>query len=89
MKNVDLKPSCQFVHQNVAVVSADAKGKMGKDMFCEKLDEMTRAAANEEQCEGQYQSFKDVISFDDEKDIWYFPSFWKGDPPMVPVKSWV
>ena len=85
MRNVELNPSCQFVHQNVAAISADAKGKMGRDKFHEKLDEMTRAAAKEEQCEGLYQSFKDVISFDDEKDIWHFPTLWKGDPPMAPV----
>ena len=85
MKNVELKCSCQFVHQNVTAVLADAKGKMGRDKFHEKLDEMTRSAAIEEQCEGRYQSFKDVIRFDDEKDIWYFPTLWKGDPPMAPV----
>ena len=85
MRNVELTPSCQFVHQNVAAISAEAKGKMGRDKFHEKLDEMTRDAAMEEQCEGQYQSFKDVISFDDEKDVWYFPTLWKGDPPMAPV----
>ena len=85
MKNVELNSSCQFVHQNVAAISADTKGKIGRDKFHEKLDEMTRNAAKEEQCEGRYQSFNDVISFDDEKDIWYFPTLWKGDPPMAPV----
>ena len=65
MKNVQLKSSCQFVHQNVAAISADAKGTMGRNIFNKKLDEMTKAAAKEEQCEGRYQSFKDVISFDD------------------------
>jgi len=85
MKNVKLNSSCQFVHQNVTAVLADAKGKMGRDKFHDKLDEMTRSAAIEEQCEGRYQSFKDVILFDDEKDIWYFPTLWKGDPPMAPV----
>ena len=84
MKKVKLKPSCQFVHQNVAVSTA-TKGRMRRNRFYEKLDEMTRAAAKEEQCERRYQSFKDVISFDDEKDIWYFPSLWIGDPPMAPV----
>ena len=44
MKNVELNPSCQFVHQNVAAISAGAKGKMGKDKFHEKLDEMTRCS---------------------------------------------
>ena len=85
MINVELKPSCQFIHQNVAADSAAAKGRIGRDRFYENLDEITRAAAKEEQCEQRYQSFKDVISFDDESDIWYFPYVWKGDSPMAPV----
>ena len=85
MKNLDLNPSCQFVHQNVAAVPAAAKGKMGRDRFHKNLDEMTRAAAKEEQCEGKYQSFKDVILFDEESDVWYFPALWKGDPSMASV----
>ena len=58
---------------------------MGRDKFHEKLDKMTIAAAKEEQLEGEYPSFKAVIHFDDERDIWYFPNLWKGDPPMAPV----
>ena len=85
IRNLELNPTCLFVHQNVVAISADAKGEMGRAKFHEKLDEMTRKAAMEEQCEGSYQSFKDVIFFDDEKDIWYFPTLWKGDPPMAPV----
>ena len=84
MKNVQLKPVCQFVHQNVVAISADVKGRIGRDKFHEKLDEMTRAAAKEEQCEGRYRSFNDVICFDDE-DIWYFPTLLNGDHPMAPV----
>jgi len=76
MRNVELNPSCQFVHQSLPAVLAATKGKMERDKFRKKkLDEMTKNAAMEEQCDGQYQSFKDVISFDDERDIWYSPNF--------------
>jgi len=85
MKNVELEPSCQFVHQNVAAISAEVKGRVGRNTFYEKLDEMTRAAAKEQHCEGRYQSFNDVICFDDDDDIWYFPTLWNGDPPTAPV----
>jgi len=29
--------------------------------------------------------FSHVIDFSEEKDVWYFPGLWKGDPPMSPV----
>ena len=31
------------------------------------------------------RSFQDVIQFNDEIDVTFFPSLWKGDPPMAPV----
>ena len=85
MKEVRLTPSCNFVHQNVAAVMAGEKGMMGRFKFKEKLDQMTQAAANEEKLGGQYKRFSQVIEFNDEQDVFHFPSLWKGDPPMAPV----
>ena len=85
MKVVNLTPSCHFVHQNVAAVSAGEKGMIGRFKFKEKLDQMTQAAANEENMEGQYRSFSQVIEFNEEHDVYHFPSLWEGDPPMAPV----
>ena len=85
MRKVEMNPSCLFVHQNVPDVLASSKSKMGRQKFHSKLDNMTQAAANVENCEGQYNSFNQVISFDESKDVFYFPSLWKGDPPMAPV----
>ena len=48
-------------------------------------DKMTKAAAKEEQSGGMYAVFNDVIKFDDEKDVWYFPNLWDGNPPMARV----
>ena len=85
MEHVGLTPSCQFVHQNVGAVSGASRGMMGRVNFQEKLNKMTRAAAEEEGLGGHYTLFSHVINFNEEKDVWYFPGLWKGDPPMAPV----
>ena len=87
MKTVNLNPTCQFVHQNVGAVMASSKGGMGSSRFTQKLDVITLAAAKEENCEQSYRSFSDVIQFHNQMDVHYFPSLWKGDPPMAPVNE--
>ncbi len=72
------RPSCQFIHQNA---SSNIQTQVKKAMFANKLNIFTVNAAKEEHCEG-YKEFKDVIKFDDRTDVHYFPSLWKGDPPM-------
>ena len=84
MRQVKLKPRCQFVHQNAG---ASQKGEMGRVKFTQKLDEMTCNAAKEEKCFGQFKCFSDVINFDDQTDIHHFQTLWKGDPPMAPVNQ--
>ena len=85
MTNVDMHLRCHFVHQNVTAVMAESKSKVGRQNFQEKLDLMTNTAAIVEKCESKYRCFQDVIQFDDDKNVTYFPSLWKGDPPMAPV----
>ena len=85
MNQVNLTPGCHFVHHNVTAVMAGEKGAVGRSKFKQKLDEMTQLAAKEEHLEGDYDSFSQVIKFDDEKDVTHFPGLWKGDPPMAPV----
>ena len=82
MSRVNDRPNCQFVHQNVGV---NAKGEMERAKLTQKLNKFTIDAAREENCEGQYESFNDVIEFNDQTDVHYFPGLWKGDPPMAPV----
>ena len=84
MKNVDMKLNCHFVHQNVAAVD-NSKLTLGKESFLDNLNKMTLAAAKTENVSGRYHSFQDVIQFEEKKDISYFPSLWKGDPPMAPI----
>ncbi|XP_078477125.1 interferon-induced very large GTPase 1-like [Lampetra planeri] len=82
MRQVKLSPSCVFVHQNVGDVTAHHKNMEGRRRFKEKLDEMTRMAADQEQC--AVASFDAVIRFDVNSHILYFAHLWEGDPPMAP-----
>uniref|UniRef100_A0A8C2GYV4 Zmp:0000000912 n=1 Tax=Cyprinus carpio TaxID=7962 RepID=A0A8C2GYV4_CYPCA len=70
MKKVRLNPSCVFVHQNVSDVTAGNKNKEGRRQLQEKLDEMTKLAAKEEECDAE--CFSDVTKFDIQNDVRYF-----------------
>ncbi|XP_067309413.1 interferon-induced very large GTPase 1 [Pseudorasbora parva] len=82
MKKIRLNPSCMFVHQNVSDVSAGEKNMEGRRRLQEKLDEMTKLAAKEEDCDTEF--FSDVITFDVQNDVKYFAQLWEGSPPMAP-----
>ena len=86
MKKLELKPSCQLVHQNVTSIAAGSKLTQGRANLVENLNKLVKYAAKEEQSESKYYTtFDQVVSFDLENDVWYLPSLWKGDPPMAPV----
>ncbi|XP_053878351.1 interferon-induced very large GTPase 1-like [Malaclemys terrapin pileata] len=82
MKKVNLSPSCLFVHQNVGDITANEKNMEGRRRLQEKLDEMAVIAAQQEFCD--VTCFSDVIQFDVNTHIHYFPHLWEGDPPMAP-----
>uniref|UniRef100_A0A8C1UY15 VLIG-type G domain-containing protein n=1 Tax=Cyprinus carpio TaxID=7962 RepID=A0A8C1UY15_CYPCA len=82
MKKVRLNPSCVFVHQNISDVTAGEKNMEGRRRLQEKLDEMTKLAAEEEVCDAE--RFSDVIKFDVQNDVKYFAHLWEGNPPMAP-----
>ncbi|KAK9976476.1 hypothetical protein ABG768_021681 [Culter alburnus] len=82
MKNVNLSPSCMFVHQNISEVTAGEKNMEGRRRLQETLDEMTKLAAKDEVCIAE--CFSDVITFDIRKDVKYFAQLWEGSPPMAP-----
>ncbi|XP_062843658.1 interferon-induced very large GTPase 1-like [Trichomycterus rosablanca] len=82
MKRVKLNPSCMFVHQNVGDITAGEKNMEGRRRLQEKLDEMTKLAAKEEDSEAE--CFSDVIAFNVQDDVQYFAQLWEGSPPMAP-----
>ena len=93
MREIKLKPSCQFVHQNTG--AGMEENDIGRDKFIQKLDEMTRYAASEEGCQDQFSRFTDVIEFHDAagndpedenmSSVHHFKCLWMGNPPMAPV----
>ncbi|XP_062874221.1 interferon-induced very large GTPase 1-like [Trichomycterus rosablanca] len=82
MKKVKLNPRCMFVHQNVCDITAGEKNMEGRRRLLEKLDEMTKLAAKEE--DSGAECFSDVIAFNVQDDIQYFAQLWEGSPPMAP-----
>ncbi|XP_041634872.1 up-regulator of cell proliferation-like [Cheilinus undulatus] len=86
MKSVGKKPRCQFVHQNVADVSAPEKNLRERELLLEQLNEMTQAAAKMENKE-EYKSFTDVMKYSPDTGNCYVPGLWNGSPPMAPVNA--
>ncbi|XP_033097288.1 interferon-induced very large GTPase 1-like [Anneissia japonica] len=84
METVKIKPSCLFVHQNVADVTASDRNTAQRRKMTRMLDEITKIAAKEENCSEKYEVFSDVINFQENKHVMYISSLWQGDPPMAP-----
>ena len=84
MTQIKFYPSCQFVHHNAGV---NVSSKVGRAEFTKKLNLCTIQAAKQEHCEEKFKCFSDVIKFDDQSDVHFFPGLWKGDPPMAPVNE--
>ena len=87
MKMTFTKPKCIFVHQNVADIQAKDNLRVARNKFIDTLDEMTVCAAQQENKEFQFSRFVDVIQFNPEEDVLYFPGLFEGDPPMTSVSS--
>ncbi|XP_061118180.1 up-regulator of cell proliferation-like [Conger conger] len=86
MKEVGRKPCCQFVHQNVPDISAHDSNMRDRTLLLEKLNKMTQAAAKMEK-KGNNKTFTDVMEYDPERNTWYIPGLWNGNPPMAPVNA--
>ncbi|XP_061117915.1 interferon-induced very large GTPase 1-like [Conger conger] len=84
MKEVGRKPCCQFVHQNVPDISAHDSNMRDRKLLLEQLNEMTQAAAKMEK-KGNNKTFTDVMEYDQERNTWYIPGLWHGNPPMAPI----
>ncbi|XP_053139570.1 interferon-induced very large GTPase 1-like [Hemicordylus capensis] len=82
MKQVNLSPSCLFVHQNVGEITTEEKNRESRRCTQKSLDEMTVTAAQQESCD--VKCFSDVIHFDVNSHVHYFPHLWEGEPPMAP-----
>ena len=87
MNEVKLRPSCHFSYQNVPAVTAGEKAMQGRFKIKDILDAMTKEAAEQTGLQGSFEYFSDVIIFDYENDVSFFPDLWTGSPPMAHVSE--
>lgn len=83
---VDLMPSCIFVHQKVSAPDASDKTKTGRALTLKYLDEMVESSARRE----GYLSitaFSDVVAYNDESDSFFLPNMWSENPPFATISS--
>ena len=76
------KPKCIFVHQNVADIMASLNLQETRESLVTFLNENTRSAAIYKQQTDQLTNFSDVINFDPNHDVWYFPGYQEGTQAM-------
>ncbi|XP_073403603.1 up-regulator of cell proliferation-like isoform X2 [Dendrobates tinctorius] len=84
MKEIGKRPNCHFVHQNVSDVSAHKKNNCDQAKLMEKLNEMTRLAAEMEN-RSSVKKFSDIIDYNSNKNRWYIPGLWHGVSSMSQI----
>ena len=76
--------TCKIVHQNVAAMTVERQTNL-KQNLKQNLNKMAIVAAIQENCEDKFRKFDDIVSFNENEDVFYIPSLLKGSPPMAPV----
>ena len=82
-KDEHLHPKALFVHQNVSDANASQKLVFQNRKLVNDLNEMTETAANV--LKVKKVLFSEVIDFDLNSHILYFPDLYQGNPPMAPT----
>ncbi|XP_033120340.1 interferon-induced very large GTPase 1-like [Anneissia japonica] len=85
IESVKIKPRVIFVHQNIKNVGRANMNTDQKISVKNMLDEITKRAADKENCGDKYETFSDVIEFNENKDVMYVSRFQKADSSMAPV----
>ncbi|CAG2250326.1 unnamed protein product [Mytilus edulis] len=83
-KTSELKKRCIFVHQNVAASDASDKMLQQRQNLVDELNERTKEAAEQENVQ-DIHLFSDILHFNLDTDVIYFPGLWEGSPPMASV----
>ena len=83
-KALFFQPKCVFVHQNASAINIENQLVITRK-FVQLLDEITATAAKKEKVFDLFQNFNSVIEFNPQQDIFYFPTLFRGDPPMAPI----
>ncbi|XP_053388847.1 interferon-induced very large GTPase 1-like [Mercenaria mercenaria] len=81
---LDIKKACELVHHNVTDISASERMKTGLELTVRSLDCATRESAESEGI-ADITTFDQVIEFNTDKNVWYLPNLWNGNPPMAQI----
>ena len=82
MNEISYKPRCVFVHQNVPDTHAHTNLVAARSNLIKTLDQMTISAARQENKSALYTKFFQVIEFEPEREVLYFPGLFEGEPPL-------
>ncbi|XP_053388866.1 interferon-induced very large GTPase 1-like [Mercenaria mercenaria] len=85
-RDLDIRKSCAFIHQNVTDSSAAENMISGLSKLMQTLDEMTKESARSEGIL-EITTFNQVIEFDINSQVWYLKNLWLGNPPMAKVNN--
>ncbi|XP_028330781.1 up-regulator of cell proliferation-like isoform X6 [Gouania willdenowi] len=83
VREIDKKPKCIFVHQNVSSAAAHEKNTQAQDHLLKLLNELTQTIAQTDQKE--CKSFSDIMEYNPNTGNFFIPGLWNGNPPMAPV----
>ncbi|PAA93654.1 hypothetical protein BOX15_Mlig024456g1 [Macrostomum lignano] len=83
-KSVLLGKGCIFLHQNVAAVDSVERLRSASSRLLLELNKTVETAAGEEGA-ADLKRFTDIIDFDPDEDVCYWPHLWEGSPPNAPV----
>ncbi|PAA50789.1 hypothetical protein BOX15_Mlig012813g3 [Macrostomum lignano] len=83
-KDRDLHRHCIFIHQNVAAAGAKEMMQQATFKIQQKLDKMTKEAAEEEGL-NDVKRLGDILQFNRDTDIFFMSDLLQSDPPMGPV----
>ena len=87
MKEIYSKPRCMFVHQNVPDTQAETNLLTARTNLIKTLNKMTVSAAQQESKARLYTRFSDVIEFNPEEEVYYFPGLFYGEPPFHRIST--
>ena len=84
IKNIEINPSCKFVHHQITDPGAEGKTRGGREAFLQLLKENVRKVCELDLC-NESKSFTEVMNCSEEQDILNFKPLWHGNPPMAKV----
>ena len=85
IKNIEINPSCKFVHNQITEPGAEIKITHERKDFLRFLDKCVHQACELEYCVGKYKSFSELMKFNENRDILCLKPLWNGNPPMAKV----